>query len=421
MSFKISVPRTNYIQNKKVVDSPVQMTQAALQSQGRAIGYREAASTFGLQSSRPTGGSDLGEAAAFSGAVGSAVGDRGAASTFGLLCSRPTGGSDSRGSAVGDLGEAAAFSSAVGCRFGGGLKEAHPSEVSKGVYKVPDDSYSSFWPNQMEPSSKSPLLAEASSTALRPASPRSRSLDYDISKLLKDDNQHVTNSFDLIKDIDDCSKINEIFNKMFCNIDNNTLRDQFSESLKNKKKVDPVFINKFHEVVDVDLREAGFSFFSNKKESTNHKDLYDLDPVKTGFFDVDPPVEGGDCFAASVEGSDSRGVGDRGATAEKPVYLGPGSAVGNCRADSFDSDSRGSAVGDRFSGAVGDCDPLHGLDDTRTEGGDLREAAARGGDRSAAASSSREAVVNTKVIGTEGVNIKKKNTRRKKNNKNKRM
>ena len=56
MSFKISVPRTNYIQNKKVVDSPVQMTQAALQSQGRAIGYREAASTFGLQSSRPTGG-----------------------------------------------------------------------------------------------------------------------------------------------------------------------------------------------------------------------------------------------------------------------------------------------------------------------------------------------------------------------------
>ena len=46
-------------------------------------------------------------------------------------------------------------------------------------------------------------------------------------------------------------------------------------------------------------------------------------------------------------------------------------------ASTVGGDSLGSAVGDREAAV---CDPLHGRADTRSEGGDLGEAAARGGD-----------------------------------------
>ena len=428
MSFKISVPRTNYIKNTRVEIDPTGVNKGSYQDWNRNMSDREAASTFGSVSR------------------GSAVGDRIAAASFRsvTLGTSLQPASFGPGSAVGDREAAASFggdcrsaASFGGDRFRGGLSEAPPSEASKGVYK--EVQYETSYTKVEDNCFLKPLcpVIESDKYGINKNCLKyeQESVDYDISKLLKDDNQHVTNSFDLIKDIDDCGKINEIFNKMFCNIDNNTNRDQLSESLKNKKKVEPFFINKFN--------ESGFSFFNQPKESTNPVDLSEVDPFRTGFFDFNQLFRSGQQSSIPSGGpsidplrssgpQSSRPSGGESEDNTKKINCFAAGPIGDGLFElTHDSDSRGSAAA-KWPPSLEEAPQK---DESASFGpgsavGDREAASTFGSDREAAASygGDLEKVDNKKGlekesvnIGMEGVNIKKKNPRRKKNKKNKRM
>ena len=271
-------------------------------------------------------------------------------------------------------------------------------------------------------------FVEAGRSAVEEAREAASVGDYDISKILKHDtNQRcVPNSFDLIKDIDDCGKINEIFNKMFCNIDNNTIRAAFGgvshgsssfdlsagvtydpgtgradsrceggDSLENKKKVDPFYINKFNEVVE--RGAASFDQLPTVGVSSGS--------VGTGFWDSFTPFGGGvyDVTAQRVTGAPvsqsaqrscapvSQSAEQPASTTSLPLAEAEGGVLGE-----------GGKGGDRFAAA--------------TSGGEFSDSVTQ----ASSFVGNLEAVVNTKGLDSSLGGIKKKNTRRKKNKKNKR-
>jgi hypothetical protein len=247
-------------------------------------------------------------------------------------------------------------------------------------------------------------FVEAGRSAVEEAREAASVGDYDISKILKHDTV-VPNSFDLIKDIDDCGKINEIFNKMFCNIDNNTIRAAFGgvshgsssfdlsavgvtceggDSLENKKKVDPFYINKFNEVVE--RGAASFDQLPTVGVSSGS--------VGTGFWDSFTPFGGGvyDVTAQSVTGAPvSQSAEQPASTTSLPLAEAEGGVLGE-----------GGKGGDRFAAA--------------TSGGEFSDSVTQ----ASSFVGNLEAVVNTKGLDSSLGGIKKKNTRRKKNKKNKR-
>ena len=450
MSFKISVPRTNYIKN----------TTSELRETGGGS---------------PTGvnkGSDQDR--------NKNVGDRDAAASFGPSI-------DPQIRVVGD-------------RFSGGFTEAPPSQVT--LDRPPPSGVKLSFGGFGDPNEKSYTKVEDNGV-LKPLCPviesdsffhrreinknclkyEQESVDYDILKLLKNDNQHLTNSFDLIKDIDDCGKINEIFNKMFCNIDNNTLRDQLSESLKNNKKVgvlgEAVRTGFFDAVTRASsLRgdhgaASTFGLHSVKQAHPLHgvhsgaarplhgvqsssptgggvlRELGACDPG-TGRADSRSEGGGSDFRAAAARGSDvdqrlcrdpilGRPTGGE-SEANKKISFPESCPIGDGLFD------RGAASSERGDRGAASCDPCTSklseggdleedrkgieLNDLKTRGGDsvtlcetgvpLGTQASSFGIYQKDSSGSREEVVNTKVLESSEEGIKKKNPRRKKNKKNKR-